>query len=352
MKSIREIKVGNVGIGGDNVVSIQSMTNTVTSDIEATVAQILRLEEAGCEIIRFAVNDEDDAKAIPLIKDRISIPVIADIQFNYRLALLAAEHGVDALRINPGNIGDELRVKEVVEECKRAGIPIRIGVNSGSISQDLLDKYGGVNSDSLVYSAMNEIAVLEKYGFYDTKVSIKSSSVPLTIEANEKFRELTDYPLHLGVTEAGMGMRGIVKSSIGIGTLLSKGIGETIRVSLSDDPVEEIKAAKSILQSLELRAFGVEIVSCPTCARTEIDLINMVRELEEATEHMKLNVKIAVMGCVVNGPGESREADYGITGGKGVGLIFKKGEIVKKVPESELIGELLKIIKEDNVVIA
>ena len=344
----KTISVGDVLIGGGNPVSIQSMTNTKTKDIDGTISQILRLEEAGCEIIRMAITDDEDVAAITKIKNGVNIPIIADIQFSQRLALKSVVNGLDALRINPGNIGNEQKVKEIVEECKKADIPIRIGVNSGSISQDILDEYNGVNVDSLVQSALREISVLEKYGFYNTKVSIKSSSVPLNIEANKKFRELTDYPLHLGVTEAGSGTRGIVKSSLGIGTLLNMGIGDTIRVSLSEDPVEEIKIAKSILQSLELRSFGVEIVSCPTCARTEIDLIGLAKQIESATEKMKYNIKIAVMGCVVNGPGESKEADYGVTGGKGIGIIFKKGEIVKKVNEEDIVRELLNLIEEDH----
>lgn len=344
MKKSKVISVGKVKIGGDNPITIQSMTNTKTKDYKSTINQIRDLENAGCELVRVAVSDYDDAMALQKIKSNIDIPLIVDIQFNHKLALMAAENGADCIRINPGNIGSELKVKEVVEACKFYNIPIRIGVNSGSISRKIIDKYSGVNKNSLVESALEEIEILEKNNFYNTKVSIKASDPRMNIDSNLLFREKSDYPIHLGVTEAGGLLRGSVKSSIGIGTLLYMGIGDTIRVSLSDNPVEEIKVAKQILQSLSLRTFGVEIVSCPTCARTDIDLIKMVNELEDRIDEINGTYKIAVMGCVVNGPGEAREADFGITGKSKEGIIFKKGKIIDRVPEEELINKLIEII--------
>lgn len=344
----RKIKVGDVFVGGDSKVTIQSMTNTQTKDISSTTKQILCLEAAGCEIVRSAINDYKDARAIEKIKENISIPLVADIQFDYKLALWAADFGADCIRINPGNIGSEDKVKEVVGACKRKNIPIRIGVNSGSISQSLIDKHKGVNVDSLVDSALEEIKTLERLDFYNTKVSIKSSDVMTNILANRKFSKLSDYPIHLGVTESGSLSRGSVKSSIGIGSLLCDGIGDTIRVSLSTDPVEEIHIGKLILQSLGLRSFGVEIISCPTCARTGLDLISLVDELEERQKEIKSNVKIAVMGCVVNGPGEAREADYGITTLDDVGIIFKSGKIITRVEEDILIDKLIEIINSES----
>lgn len=348
MKNSKVISVGNVKIGGDNPISIQSMTNTKTKDTVSTLNQIKNLEKAGCELIRMAVSDEDDAISLSKIKKEVEIPLIADIQFDYKLALLAADNGADCIRINPGNIGSEIKVKEVVKACKYYDIPIRVGVNSGSISRRIIDKYHGVNKHSLVESALEELGTLEKFGFYNSKVSIKSSDVTTNIDANILFREKSDYPLHLGVTEAGGVFRGSIKSSIGIGTLLYMGIGDTIRVSLSDDPVEEIKVAKLILQSLGLRQFGVEIVSCPTCSRTDISLINMVNELEERIDELNGNLKIAVMGCVVNGPGEAREADYGITGYENEGIIFRKGKIIERTAEENLIDRLIQIVNEDQ----
>lgn len=344
MKKSKIISVGGVNIGGGNPITIQSMTNTKTKDYKSTISQIRDLENAGCELVRVAVSDYDDAVALQKIKANIGIPLIVDIQFDHKLALMAAENGADCIRINPGNIGSELKVKEVVEACKFYNIPIRIGVNSGSISRKIIDKYYGVNKNSLVESALEEIQTLEKNNFYNTKVSIKASDPRMNIDSNILFREKSDYPIHLGVTEAGGLLRGSIKSSIGIGTLLYMGIGDTIRVSLSDDPVEEIKVAKQILQSLGLRTFGVEIVSCPTCARTDIDLIKMVDELEDRIDEIKGSYKIAVMGCVVNGPGEAREADFGITGKNKEGIIFKKGKIIDRVPEEELINRLIEII--------
>lgn len=348
MKKSKVITVGDVKIGGDNPITIQSMTNTKTKDFKGTIKQIKDLEEVGCELIRVAVSDYEDALSLKKIKANITIPLIVDIQFDYKLALMAAKNGADCIRINPGNIGSELKVKEVVEACKFYNIPIRIGVNSGSISKKIIDKYAGVNKNSLVESALEEIETLEKNNFYNTKVSIKASDPRMNIDSNILFREKCDYPLHLGVTEAGGLLRGSIKSAIGIGSLLYMGIGDTIRVSLSDNPLEEIKVAKQILQSLNLRTFGVEIVSCPTCARTDIDLIQMVNELEDRIDEIKGNYKIAVMGCVVNGPGEAREADFGITGKNKEGIIFKKGKIIDRVSEEDLINRLIEIINLED----
>ncbi len=337
--------VGNLPIGGDAPISIQSMTNTDTKNIVATVKQIKRLEEAGCDLIRFAVNDLDDAAAIKEIKKRISIPTIADIQYNYKLAVESAKNGIDCVRINPGNIGEKWKVKEVVDICASNNIPIRIGVNSGSISKDILDKYKGVNENSIVESAFEEINVLESLNFTDIKVSLKASNVNLSLAAYRKFSEMSDYPLHIGITEAGPGLSGIIKSSVGIGILLEEGIGDTIRVSLTADPIEEVKAGKEILKSLGLLNKGIEIISCPTCARTKINLIELVEKAQEKLSTVDKNIKIALMGCPVNGPGEAKEADIGITGGNGVGLIFKNGVVIKKVSEENLLDELYKEIE-------
>lgn len=345
-KKTKVIKVGNKLIGGNNTISIQSMTNTITKDIESTVAQIQRLEAAGCNIIRMAISDNEDAKAIKTIKEKINIPVIADIQYDYKLALESIKYGVDGLRINPGNIGSLDRVKQIVDACKEKNISIRIGVNSGSIKKEYLDKYNGVNAKSMVESALEQIRLLESLDFRDIKISLKASNVPLSIKAYTMMSEARNYPLHLGITEAGPGMKGTVKSSVGIGTLLSMGIGDTIRVSLTDDPIEEIKVAKEILKSLGLLEGGLELISCPTCGRTKIDLINIVKEAEKRLEGIDKNLKVAIMGCPVNGPGEAREADIGIAGGNGEGLIFIKGQIVKKVKEEDLLDELVKYIKE------
>lgn len=344
-RKTRLIKVGNVDIGADSAISVQSMTNTNTKDVESTIKQIHRLEEAGCDIIRFAVNDLEDAQAIEKIKANINIPCVADIQFNYKLALLSAKYGADCIRINPGNIGEKWKVEEVVSACKDKNIPIRIGVNAGSINQKILDKFNGVNSDSIVQSALEDINILESLNFNQIKVSLKASNVNLSIESYRKFSEISDYPLHLGITESGMGLAGIVKSSVGMGTLLAEGIGDTIRVSLTDDPVEEVLVGKQILKSLGLRQEGVEIIACPTCARTKIDLIELVKEAENRLSKIDKNISVALMGCVVNGLGEGREADIGITGGNGQGVIFKKGEIIKKVPENQLLDELMKEIE-------
>ena len=342
------VKVGDILIGGGNPVVIQSMTNTTTSDVEATVSQINKLEEAGCQLVRMTINNEEAAKAIGEIKKRVNLPLCADIHFDYKLALLAIENGIDKLRINPGNIGSDENIKAVVEKAKEKNIPIRIGVNSGSIEKHILEKYGKPTADGMVESAMYHINLLEKNGFTDIVVSLKSSNVKMMVEAYRKISKLVDYPLHLGVTEAGTAFQGTVKSAIGIGALLVDGIGDTIRVSLTEDPVEEIKVAKEILKVLGLIEAGVEIISCPTCGRTEIDLIGLAKKVEKEFENEKKKVKIAVMGCVVNGPGEAREADYGVAGGKGVGVLFKKGKIVKKVKESEILIELKKLIMEDE----
>ena len=343
----RVVKVGNLLIGGGNPVVIQSMTNTTTSNVEATVAQIKKLESAGCQMVRMTINNEEAAKAIGEIKKRVSIPLCADIHFDYKLALLAIENGIDKLRINPGNIGSDENIKAVVEKAKERNIPIRIGVNSGSIEKHILEKYGKPTADGMVESAMYHINLLEKNGFEDIVISLKASNVKMMVDAYRKISKLVDYPLHLGVTEAGTAFQGTVKSAIGIGSLLVDGIGDTIRVSLTEDPVEEIKVAKEILKVLGLIDAGVEIVSCPTCGRTEIDLIGLAKKVEKEFENEKRKIKIAVMGCVVNGPGEAREADYGVAGGKGVGVLFKKWHVVKNVDESEILIELKKLIMED-----
>ena len=341
----RVIRVGDVLIGGDNPITVQSMTNTITKDIKSTVDQIIRLEEAGCHIIRSAINDNEDAKAIREIKKHINIPIIADIQYDYRLALESIKYGVDGLRINPGNIGSLDKVRDVVDECKKNNISIRIGVNAGSIKKEFLEKYNGVNEDSMVYSAMEQIKLLEEMDFYDIKLSLKASNVPLTIKAYDKISQMVDYPLHLGITEAGPIWRGTVKSAVGIGSLLSMGIGDTIRISLTGDPVEEVRVGREILKSLGLLKEGIEIISCPTCGRTNIDLIKIVEEAEKRLENINKYIKVAIMGCAVNGPGEAREADIGIAGGNGQGILFRKGQIIKKVKEEDLLDELMKEIE-------
>lgn len=343
----KKIKVGNLYIGGSENVIIQSMTNTKTADVNATVAQILALEEAGCELVRVTVNDMEAAKAIKEIKKNIHIPLVADIHFDYRLAIEAIENGIDKLRINPGNIGSDEKVELVVKKAKEFGVPIRIGVNGGSLEKSILEKYGHPTPEALVESAMYHINLLEKFDFRDIIVSIKASNVKIMTKAYELISPQINYPLHLGVTEAGTTFSGTIKSSIGIGSLLLRGIGDTIRVSLTADPVEEIAVAKEILKVLEIRKDGVEIVSCPTCGRTEIDLIGLALAVEKEFKNIKEDLKIAVMGCVVNGPGEAKEADYGVAGGKGYGVLFKKGQIVKKVEEKDILDELRKLIKSD-----
>lgn len=340
-RKTRKIFVGDVAVGGDSPISIQSMTNTKTSNVEATAQQILDLEAAGCDIIRFAVNSKEDAMAIPEIKKLIHIPTIADIQYKYELALYAIEYGIDGLRINPGNIGEKWKVKEIVDAAKKANLSIRVGVNSGSVHQEYIDKYHGVNVDSLCYSALDEVEVLESLDFKDIKVSIKSSDVNQSIDANRKFASMTDYPLHLGITEAGNKEQGLIKSAAGLGSLLHDGIGDTIRFSLTDDPVKEIEGAKILLRTLGLRREGVELISCPTCARTNIDLIPLVNEAQERFKREKRPFKIAIMGCPVNGPGEAKEADFGISGGNGKGIIFKEGKIIRTVDEEKLLDALI-----------
>ena len=345
-KKTREVNIGGVKIGGDNPIAIQSMCNTDTRNVEETVKQIKELENAGCEIIRVAVPDMQAAEAIKDIKRQIDIPLVADIHFDYRLALKAIDGGIDKIRINPGNIGSEDRVKQVADKAKKNGIPIRVGVKSGSLEKHLVEKYGGVTPEGLVESALGHVRLLEKYDFYDTVISIKASNVPFSVEVYELLSETVDYPLHVGITEAGTVWGGTVKSAVGIGAILSRGIGDTIRVSLTGNPVEEIYAAKEILKDMNLRKFGVEFVSCPTCGRTSIDLISIANEVESKVKSIDKNIKVAVMGCAVNGPGEAREADIGIAGGHGEGLIFRKGEIIRKVPENMLVDELMKEIEK------
>lgn len=343
-----KIKVGNVEVGGNSPISVQSMTNTDTRDVKSTVKQIKALEEAHCDIVRIAVPDMEAALAIKEIRKETNIPIIADVQFDYRLAIESVKNGVDCLRINPGNIGSEGRVKEVVKICKERDIPIRIGVNSGSLSKTALEKYDGVNENSMVYSALENIKILEDMNFNNIKISLKATNVSLTIKSYMKMAEYVDYPFHLGITEAGPLWNGTVKSSVGIGALLAMGLGDTIRVSLTGDPVEEVRVGREILKSLNLLNDGIEIISCPTCGRTQIELIKLVEEVQERLNKVEIHtpLKIAIMGCAVNGPGEAREADIGIAGGKGCGLIFKNGEIIKKVKEKELIEELIKEIEK------
>lgn len=337
----RVIRIGDRVIGGGNPVLIQSMCNTKTQDIEATVAQIKALTIAGCDIIRVAVPDMEAAKALKEIKKQITIPLVADIHFDYRLAIASIEAGADKIRINPGNIGSEDRVRAVVEKAKEYNIPIRVGVNSGSLEKNLIETYGGVTAQGIVDSALDKVRMIEELGYDNLVISIKSSDVMMCIKAHELISEQTDYPLHVGITESGTLVSGTIKSSVGLGVILYEGIGDTIRVSLTGDPLEEIKAARLILKSLGLRRGGVEVVSCPTCGRTRIDLISLANQVEEMVSKFDhLEVKVAVMGCVVNGPGEAREADIGIAGGIGEGLLIKKGEVIRKVPEDQLLMAL------------
>ena len=334
----RKIQVGNVTIGGKNKVVIQSMTNTVTKNVEATVKQIQALEKAGCQIIRVACLDKDDAKAIKEIKKYITIPIVADIHFDYQIALEAIKAGVDKIRINPGNIGNEERVKKVVDACKENGIPIRIGVNAGSLEKDLLEKYGGKpTAKAMMESAKRHVDILEKFEFYDICISLKASDLNLCIEAYEEAAKTFNFPLHLGITEAGTAFSGTIKSSIGLGILLNEGIGDTLRVSLSADPVEEIKVAKEILKDCNLYKKSPKLVSCPTCGRTKIDLIPIAKQIEDFLQTIESDITVAVMGCAVNGPGEAKEADIGVAGGNGEAVLFKKGEIIKKIKEEEII---------------
>ena len=336
-----EVKIGNRVIGGDNPILIQSMTNTKTQDVAATVAQIKALEAAGCDIIRCAVPDMDAAKALSKIKEQINIPLVADIHFDYRLAIAAIENGADKIRINPGNIGSEDRIKAVVDAAKAKNIPIRVGVNSGSLEKNLVEKYGGVTAEGLVESALDKVAIIERLGYDNLVISIKSSDVMMCVKAHEIIADKTTHPLHVGITEAGTVKAGNIKSACGLSLILSQGIGDTIRVSLTGDPIEEIKTAKLILRTLGLRKGGIEVVSCPTCGRTQIDLIGLANKVENLVEEFSdLNIKVAVMGCVVNGPGEAKEADLGVAGGIGEGLLIKHGEVVRKMPEGELLDAL------------
>ncbi len=339
-KITKSVEIGNRVIGGGKPILIQSMTNTKTEDVEATVAQILALERAGCELVRCTVPTLNAAKAFREIKKQIHIPLIADIHFDYRMAIAAMENGADKIRINPGNIGSNERVKAVIDCAKERNIPIRVGVNSGSLEKEYLEKYGRVTAEGLVESALGKVGLIEDLGYDNLVVSIKSSDVLMCADAYRLFSEKSDYPLHVGITEAGTLLSGNIKSAVGLALILSQGIGDTIRVSLTGDPVEEIKSAKLILRSLGLRQGGIEIVSCPTCGRTQIDLIGLANQVEVLCDEIPLDIKVAVMGCVVNGPGEAKEADIGVAGGDGVGLIIKKGEIIKKVPENELLPEL------------
>ncbi len=343
-KLTRQIKVGDVTVGGGAPVSVQSMTNTDTRDVKATIGQIERLLQAGCEIIRVAVPDMEAAEALAGIKKECPIPLIADIHFDYKLALKAIANRVDGLRLNPGNIGDTSKVREVVKAAKDKGIPIRIGVNAGSLHKSQLEKYGGVTAEGLVESALEHVTILEELDFYDIKISLKAFEIPLLLEAYRMISGKVDYPLHIGVTEAGTPWAGTIRSAVGIGALLSEGIGDTLRVSLTGDPVEEVRVGYEILKAVGLRKRGPVIVSCPTCGRTEIELIKIAEQVERKIQHLTIPLKVAIMGCVVNGPGEAREADIGIAGGRGVGLLFKKGQVIRKVPEASLIDELLKEI--------
>jgi len=336
----KEVRIGDRIIGGGNPITVQSMTNTKTEDFEATIAQIKKLEDAGCEIIRSTVPTMEAAEAFAKIKKQINIPIVADIHFDYRLAIAAMEYGADAIRINPGNIGSIDRIKAVVDVAKERGIPIRVGVNSGSLEKEIVRKYGRVTAEGLVESALDKVKIIEDLGYDNMVISIKSSDVLMCVRAHELIAEQTNYPLHVGITEAGTVFSGTIKSSVGLGMILGQGIGDTIRVSLTGDPVEEVRVGKRILQTLGLRRGCIEVVSCPTCGRTQIDLISLANNVERLVENIPLEIKVAVMGCVVNGPGEAAEADIGVCGGKGEGLIIKHGKVIRKVPESELLGAL------------
>lgn len=339
-ENTKVISIGGCQIGGNHPIAIQSMCNTKTEDVKGTVAQILKLEEAGCDIIRVAVPTMEAAEAIKEIKKQIHIPLVGDIHFDYRLAIAAMENGVDKIRINPGNIGAADRVKAVVDTAKARNLPIRVGVNSGSLEKPIIEKYGHVTAEGIVESALDKVKMIEALDYDNLVISIKSSDVMMCIRAHERIASRTRYPLHVGITESGTLISGNIKSAVGLGIMLNEGIGNTIRVSLTGDPVEEIKSAKLILRTLGLRQGGIEVVSCPTCGRTQIDLIGLANQVENMVQGYDLNLKVAVMGCVVNGPGEAKEADLGVCGGKGEGLLIKKGEIIKKVPENELLGAL------------
>lgn len=345
-KKTKLIKIGDRSIGGDSEITVQSMLNVPSTDIEGSVAQAVELEQAGCDIIRLAIPNQEAVQLIPAIKEKVHVPLVADIHFDYKLALESAAAGIDKIRINPGNIGDDSRVKMVADSCRQKKIPIRIGVNSGSLEKHILEKYGKPTPQALCDSALFHAGLLEKFDFDDIVLSMKSSNVEFMVKAYELASEQCQYPLHLGVTEAGTERMGIIKSSIGIGSLLLKGIGDTIRVSLTDSPVKEVYAARDILKSLNLNREGVRFISCPTCGRTRIDLISLAKQAEELLKDCKKNITVAIMGCIVNGPGEAREADIGIAGGVGQGLIFKKGEIIKKVPEEQLLAALMEEIEK------
>ncbi len=349
----RVIKIGNIRIGGDNPIAVQSMTNTPTSDREATLAQIKRLEEAGCDIVRFTVNSTDAVRSIPFFRENTNIPLVADIHFDYRLAIEAAEAGISKIRINPGNIGSDDRIKMVADVCRKKNIPIRIGINSGSLEKDLLAKYGSPTAEALCESALLAAQKLEKFDFDNIVLSVKSSDVITMIETNKLLAEKCDYPLHLGVTETGTARYGIIKSAAGIGALLAAGIGDTIRVSLTDDPVSEVKVANDILRALKLKK-GINLIACPTCGRTGIDLISLANRLQDGIDRLETakQINVALMGCVVNGPGEAKEADIGVAGGKGEAVLFRKGKIIRKIGEDEIVETLLdeikKLLKENN----
>lgn len=335
------IKIGNVLIGGGNPIAIQSMTNTDTADVDSTVEQILKLEEAGCQIVRATANTLEAAKAFSKIKEQIHIPLVADIHFDYKLAIAAMDNGADKIRINPGNIGGEEKLKLVVQRAKLDNIPIRVGVNSGSLEKELVAKYGGVTAEGIVESALDKVSMIERCDYDNMVISIKSSDVMMCVKAHELIADKTNYPLHVGITESGTLYRGNIKSAVGLGMILGQGIGDTIRVSLTSDPVDEIISAKTILRTLKLRNDGIELVSCPTCGRTKIDLIGLAQQVENLIQgYDHLNIKVAVMGCAVNGPGEAKEADLGVAGGLGEGLLFKRGEIIRKLPQEELLNAL------------
>ncbi len=336
----KTVQIGDCLIGGKNPIAIQSMTNTKTEDVEATVEQILKLEAAGCQIVRCTVPNQKAAEAVRQIKKQIHIPLVADIHFDYRMAIAAMENGADKIRINPGNIGGKEKIEAVIAVAKERNIPIRVGVNSGSLEKELIEKYHGVTAEGLVESALDKVNIIESFGYDNMVISIKSSDVMMCVKAHEMIAQKTNYPLHVGITESGTIFSGSIKSAIGLGIILNQGIGDTIRVSLTDDPVKEVEAAKIILKTLGLRKGGIEVVSCPTCGRTQIDLIGLATKVEEMTAGYDLNLKVAVMGCVVNGPGEAKEADLGIAGGDGCGVLIKKGEVIKKVEESQLLDAL------------
>lgn len=337
----KQIKIGNVLIGGGNPIAIQSMTNTDTADVDSTVAQILRLEKAGCDIVRATANTVDAAMAFSKIKQQIHIPIVADIHFDYKLAILAMENGADKIRINPGNIGGKENLQKVVAVAKERNIPIRVGVNSGSLEKNIIEKYGMVTAEGIVESALDKVKMIEDCGYDNIVISIKSSDVMMSVKTHELISRQTNYPLHVGITEAGTVYAGNIKSAVGLGIILNQGIGDTIRVSLTSDPIEEIISAKTILQALKLKRSGIELVSCPTCGRTKIDMIGLAGQVEELIKgYSDLQIKVAVMGCAVNGPGEAKEADIGIAGGDGEGLLFKHGQIVRKMPQDKLLGAL------------